>query len=53
MRDDNICGDLSMCPPGYECGKTNLNPNNGANNFDNIFYAFMQIFISVTLEGWT
>lgn len=29
------------------------NPNFGSTNFDNIFYAFLLIFQTVTLEGWT
>lgn len=48
-----LCGGGTDCVPGYACGKTKKNPNYGATNFDNIFYAFLQIFQTVTLEGWT
>lgn len=46
------CGYIE-CPPGYFCGKTLENPNFDQTNFDTIFYAFVAIFTSVTLEGWT
>ena len=42
--DDMLCGGGNECPPGFACGKTKRNPNFGATNFDNIFYAFLQIF---------
>lgn len=51
--DELLCGGGTECPPGFACGKTNRNPNFGATNFDNVFYAFLQIFQTVTLEGWT
>lgn len=51
--DDVLCGGAIQCRPGYECGKSMENPNSGATNFDNIFYGFLQVFIIVTLEGWT
>lgn len=47
-----LCG-YKECPPGYFCGKTLENPNFDQTNFDTIFYAFVAIFTSVTLEGWT
>ena len=50
--DDYMCGGRD-CPSGYFCGKTNENPNFGTTNFDNIFYAFLTIFQTVTLEGWS
>ncbi|CDW83739.1 cation channel family protein [Stylonychia lemnae] len=53
MIEDKLCGGGSECPSGFACGKTMKNPNYGATNFDNIFYAFLQIFQTVTLEGWT
>ncbi|XP_062999326.1 voltage-dependent T-type calcium channel subunit alpha-1H [Elgaria multicarinata webbii] len=36
----------NMCRPG------DLNPHNGAINFDNIGYAWIAIFQVITLEGW-
>lgn len=39
--DDMMCGGGNDCLPGYACGKTLENPNYGASNFDNIFYAFL------------
>jgi hypothetical protein len=41
------------CPDDFICGKTLENPNWGVNNFDNILYSFLQVFIITTLEGWT
>jgi len=40
---DEFCGALS-CPEGFFCGKVNANPNFGASNFDNIFYALLAVF---------
>ena len=31
----------------------NENPNFGVTNFDNILYALLAVFQSVTLEGWS
>jgi hypothetical protein len=53
LGDEFLCGGGNSCNPGYECGKSSRNPNFGASNFDNIFYAFLQIFQTVTCEGWT
>lgn len=49
---DTLCG-FSECNGGYFCGKTNQNPNGGVTNFDNMFYAFLNVFQVVTLEGWS
>ncbi|XP_030067538.1 voltage-dependent T-type calcium channel subunit alpha-1H isoform X2 [Microcaecilia unicolor] len=35
-----------------ECKKGDVNPHNGAINFDNIGYAWIAIFQVITLEGW-
>jgi hypothetical protein len=50
--DDLYCEGF-ICPKGTFCGKTRANPNFGVTSFDNIFYAFLAIFQSVTLEGWS
>ena len=47
-----ICGSQS-CPKGFVCGKMLNNPNYNITHFDTIFYAFLMVFQSVTLEGWT
>jgi hypothetical protein len=48
-----ICG-AHKCPAGeWYCGKMNANPNQGVTNFDNIFWAFMNTFQNITLEGWS
>ena len=39
-------------PSGYIWAKTETNPNYGATSFDNIFYSFLIVIQSVTLEGW-
>lgn len=51
--DEDNCGGAVSCPGGYFCGKTNGNPNFGVTNYDSIFYAFMNTFQCVTLEGWS
>ncbi len=47
-----ICGNY-QCPAGYYCGKKTLNPNNDVTNFDNIFWALLNVFQCITLEGWS
>ena len=52
-----------MCQTDDDCARqtsSNLytcqlakNPNYGVTNFDNIFYSTLQVFIIITLEGWT
>lgn len=42
-ESDELCGDLG-CPTNYICGKMSANPNFGVTNFDNLAYAFLQIF---------
>jgi len=51
-EDDDLCG-IRECPIGYFCGKTNSNPNFEQSNFDTIFYSFISVYQSVSLEGWT
>lgn len=45
MEDDEevICGSLE-CPVGYTCGRKTLNPNYDVTNFDNIFWALLNVF---------
>lgn len=47
-----ICGALA-CPSGYQCGKQTLNPNYDVTNFDNIFWALLNVFQCITMEGWS
>lgn len=47
-----LCSELE-CPGGFVCGKSNDNPNYGSTSFDNVFYSFLIVFQSVTLEGWS
>ena len=35
------------------CAKNNQNPDFGFTSFDNIFSAFLQVYVITTLEGWT
>ena len=50
--DEVLCG-ATVCPVGFYCGKTTLNPNNDVTNFDNIFWALLNVFQCVTMEGWS
>ena len=50
--DEVLCGS-TVCPLEYYCGKTTLNPNSDVTNFDNIFWALLNVFQCVTMEGWS
>ena len=50
--EEEICGSAA-CPEGYYCGKRTLNPNNDVTNFDNIFWALLNVFQCISLEGWS
>ena len=50
--EEVICG-YDECEPGYFCGKKTLNPNYDVTNFDNIFWALLNVFQCITLEGWS
>ena len=50
--EEMICGSYP-CPEGYYCGKKTLNPNYDVTNFDNIFWALLNVFQCITLEGWS
>ena len=50
---ETFCSSDDVCDGGYFCGKTNRNPNFGVTNFDNVMYAFLNVFQIVTLEGWS
>ena len=39
-----LCGGATECPTGYHCGKKTLNPNSDVTNFDNIFWALLNVF---------
>ena len=51
--DDLFCGGGDGCPSGYFCGKIRANPYYGFLNFDNVYFAFLAVFTTVTLEGWS
>lgn len=44
IGEDNLCSYHSDCGGGQFCGKSNTNPNYGATNFDNVFFAFLVVF---------
>mgnify|MGYP001127747482 CR=1 FL=1 len=50
--EEILCGS-AVCPAEYYCGKRTLNPNNDVTNFDNIFWALLNVFQCITLEGWS
>jgi voltage-dependent calcium channel L type alpha-1D len=49
----NLCGGHNTCGSNEVCGKTEINPSFGFMSFDNIFYAFLSVYTSVTMEGWS
>jgi len=42
-----------MCTETQECLRLSFPPNGGVTNFDNILYAFINIFQVMTQQGWT
>ena len=42
--DEEILCSTGVCPEGYFCGKVTLNPNYDVTNFDNIFWAMLNVF---------
>lgn len=50
--EEILCGNTA-CPSDYYCGKRTLNPNFDTTNFDNIFWALLNVFQCITLEGWS
>lgn len=57
LSDNGVLCGAHKCPSGpgevYYCGKMNANPDGGVTNYDNIFWAFMNTFQNITLEGWS
>lgn len=47
-----LCGAAS-CPVSEVCVVTDINPDYGTANFDNIFFSLINVFMCITLEGWT
>jgi len=54
VEDAAMCGvDADdMCQAGFTCAER-ANPQHGLISYDNIFSAFLTIFMAVSLEGWT
>ncbi len=44
---------MATCPTGHFCVKQNENPDFGVTNFDNVLYALINVFVCITLEGWS
>ena len=50
------CNDVAVAlgePAIYTCTDYNPNPMAGMQNYDNIFYALLQVFQTVTLQDWS
>lgn len=47
-----LCGNTD-CDEGYICSKLYENPFFGIRSFDSIYFAILQVFMCITLEGWT
>ncbi|CAD8210431.1 unnamed protein product [Paramecium octaurelia] len=52
IEKDAFCTADSDCPTDYLCGKQTSNPQNDLINFDTFGWAFLQVFVITTLEGW-
>ena len=50
---EQLCHDASDCPGAQICEESKTNPNYGVTSFDNIGVGVLNIFIIITLEGWT
>jgi hypothetical protein len=49
-----FCSDTArQCREGYECLKLGKNPHAGVVSFDDIGLSIMNLFVFVTLEGWS
>lgn len=67
MNGDRLCGGGRLCTnvalpqnltnlgikESQFCGIIEENPKHGVLSFDNILYAFLNIFMAITLEGWS
>ena len=47
-----LCG-VNKCTALQKCVHSLDNPNFGTSNFDNIFYALLNVFQVITMEGWS
>ncbi|XP_028249067.1 sodium channel, voltage-gated, type I-like, alpha [Parambassis ranga] len=50
-----LCGnstEAGKCPEGYECHKTNKNPDFGYTSFDSFGWAFLSLFRLMTQDYW-
>ena len=49
-----FCSEVGrQCASGYECLKLGENPHSGVVSFDDIGYSILNLFVFVTLEGWS
>lgn len=53
LMNQGFCGGASYCPAGDFCGQQIASADYGTTNFDNILWSLLNIFISITLEGWS
>ena len=47
------CGGYSLCQENEICAKSNINPNFGVSNFDNILWGILNFFYAITYQGWS
>ena len=53
ITDEPYCHNNNDCPTQFICGKMLSNPEDDTISFDTFGWAFLQVFITTTLEGWT
>ena len=51
--NQGFCGGANYCPDNEFCGKQIANADFGMTNYDNILWALLNVFISITMEGWS
>lgn len=53
QANQGLCGGQNYCPENNFCGEIMGAADYGTTNFDNILWGLLQIFISITMEGWS
>lgn len=57
FRDDTanqgLCGGANYCPVGDFCGQQIAGADYGTTNYDNILWGLLNVFVTITMEGWS
>jgi len=57
FRDDvmnqGFCGGANYCPAGNFCGQQIAGADYGTTNYDTILWGLLNVFVTITMEGWS